>query len=106
MAACRAWFLPACVAGRCNPGSDFFGPFVGLVSVDRLLILGFLAMLHPAELVALTRRDLVFPEDTLGHTRSLFVHLRNPKASRFARRQHGRIDDPAAIRFIYSVACI
>ena len=71
-----------------------------------LLILGFLAMLHPAEIVALTRRDLVFPEDTLGHTRSLFVHLRNPKTSRFARRQHGRIDDPAAIRFIYSVACI
>ena len=48
-----------------------------------LLILGFLAMLHPAELVSLTRRDLVFPEDTLGHTSSLFVHLRNPKTSRF-----------------------
>ena len=46
-----------------------------------LLILGFLAMLHPAELVALTRRDLVFPEDTLGHTSSLFVHLRFPKTS-------------------------
>ncbi|CAE7765217.1 unnamed protein product [Symbiodinium sp. CCMP2592] len=69
-----------------------------------LLIIGFLAMLHPGELLALTRRDLVFPVDTLYHTASLFVHLRNPKTSRFARRQHGRIDDPSAIRFIYSLA--
>ena len=65
-----------------------------------LVMIGFLAMLHPAELVALERRDLVFPSDTLGHTRSLFVHLRNPKTSRFARRQHGRIDDPCTIRFL------
>ena len=42
-----------------------------------VVILGFLAMLHPAELVGLTRRDLVFPEDNLGHTSSLFVHLRS-----------------------------
>ncbi|CAE7699934.1 unnamed protein product [Symbiodinium sp. CCMP2592] len=68
-----------------------------------LLIIGFLAMLHPGELVLLTRRDLVFPEDTLGHTTSLFVHLRHPKTSRFARRQHGRIDDAAAIAYVYSV---
>ncbi|CAE7256128.1 unnamed protein product [Symbiodinium sp. CCMP2592] len=68
-----------------------------------LVIIGFLAMLHPGELVLLTRRDLVFPEDTLGHTSSLFVHLRNPKTSRFARRQHGRIDDASAIAFLYSV---
>ncbi|CAE7399183.1 unnamed protein product, partial [Symbiodinium pilosum] len=68
-----------------------------------LVMIGFLAMLHPAELVALTRKDLVFPADTLGHTTSLFVHLRNPKTSRFARRQHGRIDDPCAIRFLESL---
>ena len=67
------------------------------------VITGFLAMLHPGELVELTRRDLVFPEDTLGHTSSLFVHLRNPKTSRFARRQHGRIDDQAAIQFLFSL---
>ncbi|CAE7858414.1 unnamed protein product [Symbiodinium necroappetens] len=35
-----------------------------------LLIIGFLAMLHPAELLLLERRDLVFPSDTLGHTQT------------------------------------
>ena len=60
-------------------------------------------MLHPGELVALTRKDLVFPADTLGYTSSLFVHFRNPKTSRFARRQHGRIDDPCAFRFLESL---
>ena len=65
-----------------------------------LVMLGFLAMLHPAEMLNLKRRDLVFPEDSFGHVPALFVHLRNPKTSRFARRQHGRIDDAFAIRFI------
>ena len=60
-------------------------------------------MLHPSELVLLTRRDLVFPADNLGHTTSLFVHLRSPKTSRFARRQHGRIDDAAAIAFLFTM---
>ena len=68
-----------------------------------LVIIGFLAMLHPSELVLLTRRDLVFPEDNLGHTSSLFVHLRSPKTSRFARRQHGCIDDAAAIAFLFTM---
>ena len=68
-----------------------------------LVIIGFLAMLHPSELVLLTRRDLVFPADNLGHTTSLFVHLRSPKTSRFARRQHGRIDDAAAIAFLFTM---
>ena len=68
-----------------------------------LVMIGFLAMLHPAELVSLERRDLVFPADTLGHTTSLFVHLRSPKTSRFARRQHGRIDDPSAIQFLQAL---
>ena len=68
-----------------------------------LVMIGFLAMLHPAELVALQRRDLVFPSDTLGHTSSLFVHLKNPKTSRFARRQHGRIDDGSVIAFLQNL---
>ena len=62
-----------------------------------LVLLGFGAMLHPSEMLALTRRDLVFPSD-LGHTcSSLFIHVRDPKTARFARRQHGRIDDPDMI---------
>ena len=66
-----------------------------------LVTIGFLAMLHPGELLALCRKDLVFPEDTLGHTTALFVHLANPKTARFARRQHGKIDDPIAVAFLF-----
>lgn len=54
-------------------------------------------MLHPGELVRLIRKDLVFTRDVGYDMDCLFVHVRNPKTSRFARRQHGRIDDP---RFI------
>ena len=51
------------------------------------------AMLHPSEMVALTRKDLVFPRDVGFDIPCLYVHLQNPKTARFARRQHGRIDD-------------
>ena len=40
---------------------------------------------------------------TLGHTSSLFVHLKNPKTSRFARRQHGRVDDGLVIVFLQNL---
>ena len=69
-------------------------PFAGLV------LLGFLAMLHPSEMLHLTRKDLVFPSDTLGHTCELYIHLRNPKT---ARRQHGKVDDAFAILFVEQV---
>lgn len=59
-------------------------------------MLGFAAMLHPSEMLSLTRRDLVFPRDLGYDSASLYIH-RNPKTSRFARRQHGRIDDPVII---------
>ena len=61
------------------------------------VLIGFAAMLHPGELVGLTRKDLVFPRDVGYDMDCLFVHVRNPKTSRFARRQHGRIDDPGLI---------
>eukprot|EP00438_Fugacium_kawagutii_P017073 Skav213868 [mRNA] locus=scaffold2374:24688:27090:+ [translate_table: standard] len=62
-----------------------------------VVLIGFSAMLHPSEMVALCRRDLVFPSD-LGNTcPSLFIHVRDPKTARFARRQHGRVDDPEVI---------
>lgn len=69
----------------------------GWHSLTGIVMLGFGAMLHPSEMLGLTRRDLVFPRD-LGYVNSsLYIHLRNPKTSRFARRQHGRIDDPIII---------
>ena len=59
--------------------------------------------MHPAEMLGLRRRDLVFPGDGFGHVKALFVHLRDPKTARFAQRQHGRIDDEFAIRIIKSI---
>ena len=68
-----------------------------------ITLLGFGAMLHPSEMVALVRRDLVFPSDLHHDTASLFVRIRDPKTARFARRQHGRIDDQVIINFAESV---
>lgn len=60
-------------------------------------------MLHPAEMIALQRNDLVFPKDVAYDCLSLFVKIRNPKTARFARRQHGRIDDPEIINLTFAL---
>ena len=65
--------------------------FVGIVG------LGFAAMLHPNEFINLVRRDLCFPEDAMSRLEVLYIHIRNPKTSRFARRQHARVDDPTIL---------
>ena len=62
-----------------------------------LLLLGFGALLHPSEMLNLCRRDLVFPSDMHFDSSSLYVRIRDPKTARFARRQHGRIDDASII---------
>ena len=62
-----------------------------------IVLLGFAAMLHPAEMIALKRADLILPSDVAHDHCCMFVHIRNPKTARFARRQHGRIDDPLII---------
>lgn len=68
-----------------------------------IVLLGFSAMLHPSEMMALRRQDLVFPTD-LGHdVPSLFIHVRDPKTARFARRQHGRVDDAAVIWIVFPI---
>eukprot|EP00438_Fugacium_kawagutii_P036409 Skav232849 [mRNA] locus=scaffold1834:904019:906102:- [translate_table: standard] len=64
-----------------------------------LTLIAFAGMLHPAEFICLRRRDLMFPIDTGFATDSLYIHLRNPKTSRFARQQHVKISDPDVIRF-------
>ena len=75
-----------CLAALCS-----WWNFLGLV------LLGFGAMLHPAEMISLVRKDLIFPSDLFYDSTSLFVKIREPKTARFARRQHGRIDDPGII---------
>ncbi len=68
-----------------------------------LVGLGFGAMLHPAEMLALQRKDLIFPADVYFDSLSLYVKIRDPKTARFARRQHGRIDDESLIALAFSV---
>ena len=57
--------------------------------VIGVVLIGFGAMLHPSEMISLVRRDLVLPRDTAFDSNSMFVHVRDPKTARFARRQHG-----------------
>ena len=49
-------------------------------------------------MMLLVRKDLIFPRDVSFTSSSLFVKVREPKTARFARRQHGRIDDDSIIR--------
>lgn len=89
---CRAVLPPLAIRAALTVAAIWnWLPWVGLV------LLGFSAMLHPGEMLSLTRADLVFPRDVEGDMTCLFVHVRNPKTARFARRQHGRIDDGFAI---------
>lgn len=89
---CRA-VLPASAvrAAVCLGFLWGWGAWAGVV------LLAFCAMLHPSEMVALLRSDLIFPRDLDHEMQCLFLHIQNPKTSRFARRQHGRIDDPFVI---------
>ena len=93
--ACRA-VLPA-VAVR---AAVALGALWGWYAWSAVVLLGFCGMLHPAEMISLVRRDLVFPSDVADDMSCMFIHLRNPKTARFARRQHGRIDDYEIIMLI------
>ena len=68
--------------------------FVGVV------LIGFLCMLHPSEYLALTRADVIFPSDALSDARVAYVHVRNPKTQRFARRQHCKLEDVSVLDFL------
>jgi hypothetical protein len=63
-------------------------------------LVGFLCMLHPSEFIALRRRDLVLPADAMSSDRIAYIHIRNPKTARFARRQHCRLEDRLVLRFL------
>ena len=75
----------------------------GWFSFAGSIALGFGGMLHPNELLALTRRDLVFPEDALLQQPCLYIFIRNPKTARFARRQHARVDD---LSLLFLIRCV
>ena len=65
-----------------------------------ITLLAFAGMLHPSEFVCLERRHLMLPRDTLFTTNALYIHLKNPKTSRFARQQHVKISDPDVIQYV------
>eukprot|EP00438_Fugacium_kawagutii_P009839 Skav202172 [mRNA] locus=scaffold482:47687:48724:+ [translate_table: standard] len=71
--------------------------FAGVVA------LGFSGMLHPNEFVHLTRQDLVFPEDALTLQPVMYVHIKNPKTARFARRQHVKIGDVSVLALCWGI---
>eukprot|EP00438_Fugacium_kawagutii_P012421 Skav228466 [mRNA] locus=scaffold1233:34393:36015:+ [translate_table: standard] len=95
---CRAVLPPLVIRAALCLGALWNWPsWVGIV------LLGFSAMLHPSEMMALTRGDLIFPSDLNYDHCCLFLRISNPKTARFARRQHGRIDDPCVIRVVESI---
>ncbi|CAE7254443.1 unnamed protein product [Symbiodinium sp. CCMP2592] len=59
--------------------------------------------LHPAEMIPLVRQDLVFPADALTRDPVAYVHIRNPKTQRFARRQHSRLEDPLVLEWLHAM---
>jgi len=97
--------------GSCRPVIS--GPIMRAVCSLALLwdwtawlgvtLLGFLGMLHPAEFIFLSRSDILLPADTLVDERVLYIYIQHPKTARFARRQHCKVDDPLALRFIEKV---
>lgn len=62
-----------------------------------------MGMLHPAEFLELRRQDLLLPQDSLVDHEVLYIHIRNPKTARFARRQHCKVDDPAVLAYVTRV---
>lgn len=63
-------------------------------------MVGYLGMLHPAEFLALQRQDLILPRDAMISQQFVYVHLRQPKTARFARKQHVKVEDPLVVQFL------
>lgn len=89
---CRAVLPPLVIRAACGLGAMW-----SWFSWLAITLIGFGAMLHPGEMMALVRQDLIFPSDVSYDTSALYVRIRDPKTARFARRQHGRIDDVGII---------
>ena len=79
------------------------GALWGWTTWTAIFLLGFAAMLHPSEMLNLTRRDLVFPSDLHSSVNAMYLRVRDPKTARFARRQHSRIDDVSIIAIAEAV---
>eukprot|EP00438_Fugacium_kawagutii_P011201 Skav235781 [mRNA] locus=scaffold3426:8173:9867:- [translate_table: standard] len=96
--ACRAVLPPSVIRAACCVAGLW-----GWLNWSAMVLLGFSAMLHPSELLALCRKDLIFPRDVGFDSPSLYIRVRDPKTARFARRQHGRVDDCEVIWFVEQI---
>eukprot|EP00434_Breviolum_minutum_P041149 symbB.v1.2.036602.t1/scaffold5201.1/size46531/4 len=116
----RVYFAPAWQIDRkwqqFEPGSCrpvLSGPVMQAVCSISLLwqwhrwlgitLIGFLGMLHPSEMISLTRSDLLLPADTLSREQVFYVFIRHPKTVRFARKQHCKVDDPLVLAYVSKV---
>ncbi|OLP97449.1 hypothetical protein AK812_SmicGene20236 [Symbiodinium microadriaticum] len=64
------------------------------------LLLGFHGLLRPGEFLKLRRRDLILPRDLLTSTPIAYVRILGAKTKRFLQRQHAKISDVLAVRFL------
>ena len=87
--------VPGSVTGPSRASSSMSCRHLGLPTVGRHFSLRFCCN-------AASSRDAssgaVFPMDLNYDMSCLFLQLRNPKTARFARRQHGQIDDQFVIQ--------
>jgi len=69
----------------------------------RALVLGWVSLARPGEMLRLRRRDLVLPSDLGEDGPPAFVVFELPKgrwSRRAAKKEHVRVDDSAAIQFL------
>ena len=64
------------------------------------LLVGFHGLLRPGEFLKLRRRDLILPCDLLTSTPIAKVRILGSKTKRFLQRQHAKISDVLAVRFL------
>ena len=67
------------------------------------LLLGFHGLLRPGGFLHLRRRDLLLPRDLLIDVAVAFVRILGSKTRRLIQRQHARISDITAVRFLDAV---
>lgn len=66
------------------------------IDMAALVFTSFVAMLRPAEALALTRADVLLPSDLLESGHTAYVRVSFPKMRRLtARREHVRVADPS-----------
>ena len=64
------------------------------------ILLGFHGLLRPGEILALRRQDLILARDLVTSVPLAYVRILGSKTRRFLQRQHAKISDACAMRFL------